>query len=632
MTMQAAGIAFADPSGRVLFVRRSAEGDHAGEWCLPGGGVEPGETAEDAATREAREEVGACPEGERSLVARRAANGVDFSTFVQRLPEQFEPTLNAEHTAFEWGDLGAPPQPLHPGVAAVLSAIRDGSRAMAMDKAMFVARRRPDAMAFDRGTVRRVDQDGRLHVEITNISKANVCPYKGEEIPDAEALGLDAGRVYQLLRDPAELEKAAPTFNSLPLMMEHKPSLAESHPRDIVVGTTGQNAVFSAPYLRNSLVVWDAAAIKGIEDKTQQEVSCAYRYRADMTPGTHEGVRYDGVMRDILGNHVALVAAGRAGPDVIVGDSQMKERNMHKKPPISRKAALAKGAVMALCGLQLASDAKVVGLLDGVTARNWLERKPQIVTALKPLMANDADVTGLVKLLDGLDTADADMGVTDDDPIAAMDDDPVEKILALVRGKISDEDLAAVEAAVRAMVPAAPAPGDAPLDGAAGGDPDEAQLEAELQALLAGGEGGDDPAPGKDDASVAIAPPVSPTNPDVSKVDKQAMDAAIKTATDKAEANTIARLRGIQEAERVVRPYVGELAIAQDSAEGVYKIALETMGVETKGIHPSAFRAILEARPIPGGAVPSVRVAMDSATAKSFTEKYPHAAGLRQLG
>ena len=79
--------------------------------------------------------------------------------------------------------------------------------------------------------------------------------------------------------------------------------------------------MFDAPYLKNSLVVWDGEAIKLIEDDKQKELSCGYRYRADMTPGTYEGVRYDGVMRDIRGNHVALVEEGRAGPDVLVADS-----------------------------------------------------------------------------------------------------------------------------------------------------------------------------------------------------------------------------------------------------------------------------------------------------------------------
>jgi 8-oxo-dGTP diphosphatase len=50
-------------SGRVLMVRerrRGATGRHDGPeyWVLPGGGVEPGETPEQAVAREVREEVG----------------------------------------------------------------------------------------------------------------------------------------------------------------------------------------------------------------------------------------------------------------------------------------------------------------------------------------------------------------------------------------------------------------------------------------------------------------------------------------------------------------------------------------------------------------------------------------------
>jgi hypothetical protein len=81
------------------------------------------------------------------------------------------------------------------------------------------------ALAFDK-SVRITDQDGRLHVAITNISKANVCEYLGSEIPDAAALGLQPERKYRLYRDAAELEKAAPTFNNLPLLTRHVPVTA----------------------------------------------------------------------------------------------------------------------------------------------------------------------------------------------------------------------------------------------------------------------------------------------------------------------------------------------------------------------------------------------------------------------
>ena len=71
-----------------------------------------------------------------------------------------------------------------------------------------------------------------------------------------------------------------------------------------------------------------------------------------MTRGiTPSGLQYDGVMRDILFNHVALVFEGRAGPDVVVGDELMKLT--------SRTALMISGAVAAMVRPLLAQDAKV---------------------------------------------------------------------------------------------------------------------------------------------------------------------------------------------------------------------------------------------------------------------------------
>lgn len=178
----------------------------------------------------------------------------------------------------------------------------------------------PERFAIDRASLRSKDVDQRLHVASANISKAMVCPYFGREIPDSEALGLSPDKVYYLLRDAAELEAAAPTFNNLPLLFDHAIVSAADPKQDQVVGTTGTDTVFEAPYLKTSLAIWVGEAISAVESGEYEQLSCAYRYRADMTPGTFNGVLYDGVMRDIVGNHVALVREGRAGPDVMVSD------------------------------------------------------------------------------------------------------------------------------------------------------------------------------------------------------------------------------------------------------------------------------------------------------------------------
>jgi hypothetical protein len=176
-------------------------------------------------------------------------------------------------------------------------------------------------LALDKGSVRSYDDFGRMHVAVANISKANVCPYLGEEIPDFDKLGLDPKKVYQLLRDPKELEKAAPTCNGIQLMSKHIAVASDDPQKEVVAGSTGTDGVFKTPYLQNSLTVWDKEDIANIENGSIKELSCGYAYTPDMTPGVYEGESYDGVMRDIVFNHVALVVEGRCGPSVAIGDS-----------------------------------------------------------------------------------------------------------------------------------------------------------------------------------------------------------------------------------------------------------------------------------------------------------------------
>lgn len=99
----AAGILFlAAPDDSVLLLRRTEAGDAPGSWSFPGGKLEDDETAAEAARREAIEEVGDHPNGELTLWTRRIKDGVDFTTFLQRVPQRFTPILSEEHDAFVW--------------------------------------------------------------------------------------------------------------------------------------------------------------------------------------------------------------------------------------------------------------------------------------------------------------------------------------------------------------------------------------------------------------------------------------------------------------------------------------------------------------------------------------------------
>lgn len=178
-----------------------------------------------------------------------------------------------------------------------------------------------DILTFDASTARRTDENGYLHVSGNRITKAVVNPYYGHEIPGWEEAGLDPEKVYYGFRAPEELKKAVSTFSGVPLQLDHHPDSADDPQKQARVGTIGTDAAWMDPYVVASLCVWDADAIDAIESGRMKELSCAYRYDPDFTPGTYDGQRYDFIMRNIRGNHVALVEEGRAGPDVVVADT-----------------------------------------------------------------------------------------------------------------------------------------------------------------------------------------------------------------------------------------------------------------------------------------------------------------------
>lgn len=119
---RAAGIIirYNGPEGdRVLFVRHATRGT----WEFPGGMIEPGETAQAAAQREVREEIGPTVYGRASLMLRDNLGGVDYSTFLASAKEIFEPILSAELSDWQWASPKAPPEPLHPGARMALGRI-----------------------------------------------------------------------------------------------------------------------------------------------------------------------------------------------------------------------------------------------------------------------------------------------------------------------------------------------------------------------------------------------------------------------------------------------------------------------------------------------------------------------------
>lgn len=155
MTISAAGILITTPAKEALFLLRGEGGDWPKVWCLPGGKIEGGETALDAAKRETVEEIGSLPKGAIAELCRSqavstgiapdgetglpgqadAGEVIDFITFTMRVPDKFDVITSGEHVGFAWAPIDQPPEPLHPGVRIALDRLGmtelDAARAIA---------------------------------------------------------------------------------------------------------------------------------------------------------------------------------------------------------------------------------------------------------------------------------------------------------------------------------------------------------------------------------------------------------------------------------------------------------------------------------------------------------------------
>jgi hypothetical protein len=177
----------------------------------------------------------------------------------------------------------------------------------------------PCAMAQDK-SARSVDQDGHMLVKHCLLTKAVVNPYKGEEIPGWQELGLEKEKIYQLYRDPKAIEDGAPTIIGKPFLIEHRPVTSNDHQPRLVAGAV-MNPSYEDGELYGDLSIWPQDPIDDIEDERKRDLSCGYRYTPVMEPGVApNGEKFDGRMTKIHFNHVALVTGGRC-EGAMVADS-----------------------------------------------------------------------------------------------------------------------------------------------------------------------------------------------------------------------------------------------------------------------------------------------------------------------
>lgn len=448
-----------------------------------------------------------------------------------------------------------------------------------------------EILAFDTSEPNRwIDDNGNLHVKVSHLTKAQVRPYYGFEIPNSEQLRLKPEKIYRGYCPPEELSKPETirSVQGIPIQLNHHRDYPKAPALDTRIGSTGDTAAWNPPYLDNSLHFTVQKAIDRINDGSMRELSLSYRYTPDFESGTTpDGEPYDFIMRDISANHVALVEEGRAGDDVLVADSALEKSAMadEKKPETANDD-------------NPAVEEKETALADTIS---------KAAEEIKNL--HTTDEKGNV-----VDKTDDETNANDDDKGAE-----IKKILDSLKEKgLSDDDLAVLEGQLTDLVSAAPDAGETGDEDPAGDQPPESAADDEDKD---DGADGDDligdalKACGLDEAPEAVqkafaegvrfgekkekAEPEKLDEEHESEGEEKALgeDAALK----KLEKQIFRRIRAAYNAAEECKESIGRVRPeAFDSADDIYLEAPKREGVNVRNIKPesarSAYTAFIEGK------------------------------------
>ena len=235
-------------------------------------------------------------------------------------------------------------------------------------------------------TSRHVTDEGYL-VAPGNMARTGVQEYRAYEL-GLDADGMDPMKVIRLHRPPDEVfnPDSMASFENKPITIEHPPvavtadnwaELAKGEVRDVC--RTGD-------LLTGTLLIKSKDAIEALQEGKVQ-LSNGYTFELDLTSGTTaDGRAYDGLQRNIRGNHVALVDAARCGSACRIADSQ---------PKLEGKTMADAKRKVTVDGIPLEVEDTAADVIDTL-----VKQRNEARDALTPLKTKAAEAEGLKVALD----------------------------------------------------------------------------------------------------------------------------------------------------------------------------------------------------------------------------------------
>ena len=287
---RAAGILFVNEEGQILFLRRGNGGDFPFTWCIPGGHLNFGESDEEAARRECKEETGIDYTGP----LQRLYDDGQFVTFLANQVPKFDVTLNYESEGYCWAMPQGAPTPMHPGID---TAMRIASVGTELDVARLMVE----------GTLPSPQTYANMHLLALRIT--------GTGLAYRSSIGEHVWRDSSLYLNDEFLQRC----NGLMVIMDHPDGsiLDSKEYKDRAIGA------IMLPYVKGDEVwgiakIYDDAAMKEI---LTSEISTSPSVVFDETSGnttlmteSGEPLLIEG--RGFLLDHIAIVTPDRGSKGV----------------------------------------------------------------------------------------------------------------------------------------------------------------------------------------------------------------------------------------------------------------------------------------------------------------------------
>lgn len=165
---------------------------------------------------------------------------------------------------------------------------------------------------------KKVDVNGYWYIKHNPISKEGVFPYLGKSISE----DCEPDKVYKVYRSAKTLEQSVDTWDNPPkpfiddheMLGEGFTAIDERPVQGIIYNPSCEDGVLYA-----DIAVYSEDLKSEIENG-KKELSLGYFCKYRKERGVFNGEVYDFVQEDMVGNHIALVDAGRCGSDVRVFD------------------------------------------------------------------------------------------------------------------------------------------------------------------------------------------------------------------------------------------------------------------------------------------------------------------------